>query len=69
MIIPNALKQMTIKRFTNLLDGKTLPDVSVQQILVFLESDGKSKPVVIDHFMENFRNDAMIQDEYDDEHF
>ena len=71
MLIHDA-KQLTIRRFTNLLDGSIVPRVSVSMIIDYYEALKSGSNSVVKQncsITDNFRNEeiAEIEDEQEEE--
>jgi len=69
-MLTHDAKQLTIRRFTNLLDGSIIPRASVSMIIDYYEAlKNGSSPVVKQHcsITDNFRNEeiAEIEEEQD----
>jgi hypothetical protein len=68
---PQLAKAQTIRKFTNLLDGKVLSGISVGQVLNYYESLVLGLPInnvirrdgILDNFMEDCINDLAYEEE------
>ena len=68
---PQLAKAQTIKKFTNLLDGKVLSGISVSQVLDYYESLVLGLPInnvirrdgILDNFMEDYVNGLADEEE------
>lgn len=68
---PQLAKAQTIKKFTNLLDGKVLSGISVGQVLDYYESLVLGLPInnvirrdgILDNFMEDYVNGLADEEE------
>lgn len=71
MMSPQLAKAQTIKKFTNLLDGKVLSGISVAQVISYYESLILGIPTnnvnrvdgITANFMEDYINDLADEEE------